>query len=164
MLLHFLLNWWAAYTQIGVPPSVCPASPEGQQQTAGAVLVRAEWLTLFNSAVAWAAAVALIAAIATYQTRLAGDAFAARWRKGLLVAGLLGAVICGVVLSYSVLGTRGCQFGEVQTRLPFGPLVSRTTVALLQTMLFYFAWSLVITRLARLTKHQPWYNNSRYPV
>jgi hypothetical protein len=164
MLLHLLLNWWAAYAQIGIPAAACPASPEGQRQVAGAVIVRAEWLTLFNTAVALAAVVALVAVLVTYRTRQAGDAFAARWRKGLLLAGLVGALVCGAMLATSLLGTRGCQFGEVQTRLPFGPLVSRTTVALVQTMLFFFIWSVVLTRLARLTKRQPWYNNSRYPV
>ena len=164
MLLHILLNWWAAYSQIAIPASACPASPEGQRQMAGAVIMRSEWVALFNTAVAGAAVVGLLGAIAAYQTRLVGDAFASRWRKALLVTGILGAILCAALLATSMLATRGCQFGEVETRLPFGPLASRTSVALLQTMLFFFIWSVVLTRLARLTKHQPWYNNSRYPV
>ena len=163
-MLNILLNWWAAYSQIAIPASACPASPEGQRQVAGAVLVRADWVALFNTALAAAAVIGLLGALAAYQTRLVGDAFASRWRKSLLVTGIVGAILVAALLATSMLATRGCQFGEVETRLPFGPLASRTSVAFFQTMLFFFIWSVVLTRLARLTKHQPWYNNSRYPV
>src|SRR5678815_3359204 len=89
MLLNILLNWWAAYSQIAIPASACPASPEGQRQVAGAVIMRAEWVALFNTAFAAAAVVGLLGAIAAYQTRLVGDAFASRWRKTLLATCLL---------------------------------------------------------------------------
>ena len=60
--------------------------------------------------------------------------------------------------------TFGCEFGERMTHVPFAPAIMRSTVALAQGLVWFFIWSLLLTRLVRIGRWQPFYNNSRYPV
>ena len=162
MLLKFILDWWAAYDQIAVPASVCPVAPNGQAQTANAVLT--DWTGLFIMALAIASLVSLVGAFIAYQTRLMGDQFASRWWKGMVATALVAGGAAFAVLITGSVQTFGCQFGNVTTHLPSGVALNRASVALVQACLFYFIWSLVLTRIARVTRHQPWFNNAWYPV
>lgn len=162
MLLKFILDWWAAYQQITVPASVCPADPSGQQQVANAVLT--DWAPLFLAALGVALAVSLVGSLVAYQTRLMGDSFASRWFRMMLAVMLIGGVVAFAVLSTVKVQTFGCQFGNVPTELPTSVALNRASVAVVQTAVFYFLWSLVLTRIARVTRHQPWFNNAWYPA
>jgi hypothetical protein len=164
MLPNGLLNWWAAYPDITVPPTVCATSPDGQVQAANAVIAQADWEGLFTSAAISTVLVALLAVLLTYYTRKMGDRFASRWRWSLLVTALLSAVIAYLVISLPEVHTFGCEFGDRTTNIPVAEALMRSSVAFFQGVLWFLIWSLLLTRLVRIGRWQPWYNNSRYPI
>lgn len=164
MLPRILLHWWATYSQIVVGPSNCPAGPDGQVQSASAVIALGDWLPLFNLGLALTAIVSLLLVIATYQTRLMGSEFSRRWRRWLLGTAIAVGIMVFAVVASPDVQTIGCQYGNQTTRVPFGPALNRATVAFVQGLLFFLLWSILLTRLARVTQHQPWFNNSRFPV
>jgi hypothetical protein len=162
-MLNIVLNWWAAVHQIDVPASACPVSPDGTMQGATAVILPQDWFALFNGAFLCAVLIALAGVFITYQTRTMGDAFARRWRRMLLATALVAGLVCLLLLSVVQVQTFGCQFGEQLTNIPFGNVLNRSTVAFAQALLFFLIWSFLLTRIARITRHQPWYDNSWYP-
>jgi hypothetical protein len=162
--MNALLNWWASYPSITVPPTECARSPEGTVQAANAVIAQADWHGLFTSAFVATMLIALAAVLVTYWTRKMGDRFAARWRWSLLGTALVSAVATYFILTVPEVQTFGCEFGERMTHVPFAPAMMRSTVALAQGLVWFFVWSLLLTRLVRIGRWQPFYNNSRYPV
>jgi hypothetical protein len=81
----------------------------------------------------------------------------------LLATALVSGLVCVLLLSMVRVQTFGCQFGEQMTNIPFVNVLNRSTVAFAQTLLFFFIFSILLTRIARITRHQPWYDHSRYP-
>src|SRR5829696_7313749 len=102
-------NWWASYGEIPVSGATCPLSPEGQRQTADAVLASAEWHNAFLIAFIATALIALVAVLMTYGTRLRGDQFRRRWGKAVGLTTLLAALVVLVWLAWGVkVNTSGC--------------------------------------------------------
>jgi hypothetical protein len=62
------------------------------------------------------------------------------------------------------VGTSGCEFGDVTTRIPLTAALSRTTVALVQSGVLFFLLSWLVTRLARVAGRPGWVNNAHFPV
>ena len=164
MLLNILINWWAAFRQIALPAAVCPASPDGTRQVAGAQVALSDWHTAFLLACAVAALAALLMVLWTYRTRTSGAAFSRRWWWTTFWTSLVTGVVCYVVLVTMPVSTFGCQYGNRTTSIPAMSALLRATVAVAQTWVFFFVWSFILTRVARATRLQPYYNNSRYPV
>jgi hypothetical protein len=163
MTLNSLLHWWAAYPEIRIPASVCPASPEGQIQTAAAVIAPSDWQGLFNVGFWATASIALVAVLLTYWTRSMGERFRPRWWVGLVIAAALAALGCYLVVTSQDVNTVGCEFGETTTQIPATPALVRASVALVQGAIWFVLWSFVLTRAVRVRRWQPFYNNSRFP-
>ena len=158
-----LIDWWAAFQQIGVDPSVCPASPEGQRQTAQAVVAAADWQSAFTVAAVITLVVAAVMVLIAYETRVMGDRFWRRWWWFLGGATLLSFLASLLWLATTAVRTEGCEFGDVSTRIPFSYALNRSTVSLVQGLLLFVVLSWLLTLIARATRRAKWYNNSRIP-
>src|SRR4051812_20402548 len=113
-----LLHWWAWPKQIFVNPAVCPVSPQGQRQTAQAVVQAADWQSAYGVAVAITLVVAIVGVLITFETRSVGDRFRARWWKALALQTLLATGVVIVWLSQVSVQTSGCEYGMSQTSIP----------------------------------------------
>jgi hypothetical protein len=157
-------NWWASYDELRIGASVCPLSPEGQRQTADAVLASAEWHHAFLIAAIGTAVIALLAVLWTYETESMGDPFRRRWLKGL---GLTAFVSALLVLFWLALGvkvtTSGCEFGNILTRIPALYALGRASVALGQGPVLFVLFTLLLTRTARIWRRRRWLNNIYNP-
>jgi hypothetical protein len=163
MSARVFMHWWADRAQIDVPAAACPAGPDSQAQTARAVILEADWVGLFNAAFWATAAIALVIVLITYATRVMGARFTVRWWIGLAVAGVIAAAATFFVVTSPNVNTYGCEYGNVMAHIPAAPALARATVSLVQGAGWFVLWSLVLTRAVRLTKLQPFYNNSRFP-
>ena len=158
-----LIDWWAAFREIPVAASVCPASPEGQRQAANAVVSLGDWHGAFTVAAVITLVLAVVLVLACYETRAMGDRFWRRWWKFLAAGGVLAMLASLLWLATTTVQTEGCEFGNVATKIPFSYAFNRSTVSLVQGLLLFVLLSWLLTLIARVTKRAVWYNNSRIP-
>jgi hypothetical protein len=163
MNAHVFLNWWANYAQIEVAGATCPAGPNGEAQSANAVILEADWVGLFNTAFWVTAVTALMIVVLTYATRVMGARFTYRWWIGLAVASIVASVATFFLVTLPAVNTFGCEHGNLMTHVPTAPALVRATVSLVQAGVWFLVWSLVLTRVVRMARLQPFYNNSRFP-
>lgn len=159
---NVLLNWWANES-ITLPASACPAAPGGTPQVTDAFVLSSDQGTVYLAAFVATLVVVMLGVLVTYQTRKLGDLFARRWKISWLVTSLLAAAACTAVVLLMPVTTFGCEYGNVTTRIPTVEALERASVALVQALVGFVAFSLMLTRLSRVTRFQPWFNNSRYP-
>ena len=158
-----LIDWWAAFREIRVDPSICPASPEGQRQTANAVIAVGDWHSAFTVAAVITVVLAVIMVLVAYETRVMGDRFWKRWWGFLAGTSVLAMLASLLWLATTSVRTEACEFGNVATRIPFSYAFNRSTVSLLQGLVLFVVLSWLLTLIARATKRAVWYNNSRIP-
>lgn len=156
------VNWWANEA-IRLPATTCPASPDGTLQATDAFVLTANQGTVYFYAFLATLVGALVCVVLTYRTRTMGELFARRWWTALAITTFVSGVVCLLVVLGLDVNTFGCEYGNVATRIPVADALERASVALTQGALAFVAFSVVLTRLARLTRRQPWFNNSRYP-
>jgi hypothetical protein len=162
MLQNAIVNWWAN-GPINLPPTACPSAPNGETQAAAVVVAANDWSTLYNYALLVTIVIVLLGVLATYYTRSMGARFTRRWWLALLLTAATASVASLIVLSEPGVQTFGCEYGERTTNIPFPDALSRTLVSLVQSLLLFFIGSFLLTRLVRIGRWQPWFNNSRYP-
>ncbi|HKG95383.1 MAG TPA: hypothetical protein VKA84_25915 [Gemmatimonadaceae bacterium] len=165
MTSDFWYNWWASRDQISIPASICPASAEGTPQTADAVIASGDWHQAYIVAAFITLAITLAGVLLTYETRVMGDDFKGHWWRRMSVSALLSALVSLVWLAWGAkVGTSGCEFGEVATRIPLLSALNRASVSLVQSGVLFFLMSWLLTRLARVVRRPGWVNNAHYPV
>jgi hypothetical protein len=162
-MINIILNWWAAFGDIAVAATACPAGADGTAQTAAAIIDANSWHGLFINAFIATLIISAVGVVIAYYTDKMGDAFASRWKRALLGTTIIATLFVLILLWRSSVQTLGCQFGEVPIHLPHTNMWLRTSVALLQTPVLFVIISVLLTRAARVARTEPFFHNSRYP-
>ena len=157
------LNWWAS-SEVQLPSTVCPASPSGELQTLGASVAATDWSALSNYASLGTLILVLLAVWLTYRTSAMGAQFARRWWFAFVLTALAALPLSFVIVMWPQVSTFGCQFGTSTVHVPFVAALERSTVSFVQSLILFLVGSFLLTRIVRVGRWQPYFNNSRYPI
>jgi hypothetical protein len=92
-----------------------------------------------------------------------GDRFWRRWWQFLGITAVLSFAASLIWVRSASVHTEGCEFGDVLTQIPMSYALNRASVSLVQSILLFVLISWLLTLIARVTRRQVWYNNSRIP-
>src|SRR5689334_18739548 len=113
---NLILHWWASFNQIAIAPTVCPRSPDGQTQAAGAVIAQAEWTSAFDFAALVTLLLVAALVLITYESRRMANAFWNRWWLFLAITSVVSGIVVYVILTTTAVRTSACEYGDILTR------------------------------------------------